>query len=232
MGLFKAATLFLFLVIAGWGGYDTRQYVVVSSRDWNSPDAVLVRYELTGARWRKIGSPIRVKIGKNGMGWGAGLHDRSHLPKGPVKREGDGRAPAGIFSLTFVFGEKRVESRMPFRIMTRHHRCVDDSRSKYYNRIIDSSKSEKDYRSFERMKLKSNLYKYGIYVAHNAGQKPMAGSCIFMHIKKPDGKPTVGCTAMSEREIVELIRWLDPSKHPLLVQAPEGVIDRLLPFKP
>jgi D-alanyl-D-alanine dipeptidase len=51
-----------------------------------------------------------------------------------------------------------------------------------------------------------------------------------MHIKKPNHIPTVGCTAMSESEMKRILKWLDPKKHPLLIQAPESEIKRLLPF--
>ncbi len=81
------------------------------------------------------------------------------------------------------------------------------------------------------MKFPSGLYRYGIFVAHNPKRLPGAGSCIFMHIRKPDGTPTVGCTAMDEKELVRIMRWLDPDRHPLLIQAPEEAIAPLLPGK-
>jgi D-alanyl-D-alanine dipeptidase len=115
--------------------------------------------------------------------------------------------------------------------MDRFSRCVDDPRSRSYNRIVDSRRVPVDYRSYERMKFPSGLYRYGIFVAHNPGRIPGAGSCIFMHIKRRDGKATVGCTAMSSGEIQRIIRWLDPAKHPLLVQAPREAIRGLLPDK-
>ena len=67
-----------------------------------------------------------------------------------------------------------------------------------------------------------NLYKWGVFVAHNAAAQPRAGSCIFMHIWKNSSTATAGCTAMAERDLVELLRWLDPAAHPLLVQMPRG----------
>ncbi len=168
-------------------------------------------------------------LGKNGLGWGRGLHG-FRLGSGPVKREGDGRAPAGIFALSYLFGEGRGEGFLyPYRRMTESHRCVDDPRSRFYNRIVDSRRVPRDYRSSEKMKFSSGLYRYGIAVAHNPRNIPGAGSCIFLHIKKPGGQPTVGCTAMEEGDLLSIMRWLDPGKHPLLIQAHRKVIGRLLP---
>ena len=206
----------------------SRQLVVVTSDGWKSPRGVLRRFEKRGSSWREVGRPISVVVGKNGMGWGRGLH--GYAPgAGPRKHEGDGRAPSGIFRLPFLFGEGKDRFRYPYRQMTRYHHCVDDSRSRYYNRIVDSREVERDYHSFERMKFPSGLYRYGIFVDHNHAQIPRGGSCIFLHIRKPSGAPTVGCTAMKQKELVELMRWLDPSARPLLVQAPRGVIRGLLP---
>ena len=38
-----------------------------------------------------------VSVGRNGAAWGLGLH--AAQPQGPQKQEGDGRAPAGVFTL-------------------------------------------------------------------------------------------------------------------------------------
>jgi len=205
---------------------ESRQLLVVTTGSWKADHGMLQRYERAHKGWREVGRPVAVKVGKNGLAWGRGLH---RIPKGSrrIKHEGDGRAPAGIFRLPYAFGERAISIRYPYHRMTSAHRCVDDSNSRYYNQIIDSRNAVQDYRSFERMKFASGLYSYGLFVAHNPRRLPKAGSCIFLHIKKPDGRPTVGCTAMAKEEIVTILKWLDPEKHPLLLQAPKGVVERL-----
>ena len=79
------------------------------------------------------------------------------------------------------------------------------------------------------MKFPKNYYKYGIVVDHNGiteGTKSQkgAGSCIFIHIKSV---PTAGCTVMTEREIKEVLRWLDPQAKPLLIQGTQKVVESL-----
>jgi len=206
----------------------SRQMLVVVSSDWTADHGRLYRFERKGKRWYQAGRSIAVKLGRNGLGWGRGLHGY-RLDSGPVKREGDKRAPAGVFSLPYLFGEGANIFRYPYRRMTVYHRCVDDRRSRYYNRVIDSRKVRKDYRSFEKMKFPGGLYRYGIFVAHNPERIPGAGSCIFLHIQRSDGRATVGCTAMKRRDLVTVMRWLDPAKEPVLIQAPRGSIRRLLP---
>ncbi len=207
---------------------DTRQLVVVTTEGWNDNVGVLQRYEKAAKRWRKVGDAVTVKLGRNGLGWGVGLH-RVPVNARYVKKEGDGRSPAGIFSLKQAFGYAPFEANYPYKIYKESDHCVDDPHSKFYNKIVDSTVVARDYRSFEPMKFSKNYYKYGIVVNHNhideAGAVPGAGSCIFLHIKDI---PTAGCTVTDEKEIKKLIRWLDAAKHPLLVQGPEKVVKKLM----
>ena len=209
---------------------NTTQLLVVTTKDWQSPGATLQRYEKEGRRWKQKGKTLQVITGKNGLGWGRGLH---RIPKQAkfIKKEGDGKAPAGIFRLKNGFGYQPFSIEYPYTVYKETDHCVDDGKSKWYNQIIDSTKVKKDYSSYERMKFPKNYYKYGLVVDHNPKAIPGAGSCIFMHIKKPNRIPTVGCTAMSETEIKSVLKWLDAAKHPLLIQAPSSEMPKLLPFK-
>ena len=206
----------------------SRQLLIVVSGDWTADHGRLYRYERDGTSWRQVGRSIPVMLGSNGMGWGRGLHG-FRVGNGPVKKEGDRRSPAGVFGLPFLFGEGRDLFRYPYRRMSRDLRCVDDPASRSYNRIVDRRKVPHDYRSAEKMVFASGLYRYGIFVAHNPRHIPGAGSCIFLHIRKPDGRATVGCTAMKEADLLTIMHWLDPAKEPVLIQAPRPVIGRLLP---
>ena len=207
---------------------DTKQLIVVTTQGWNDNSGELQRYEKQNGMWHKVGKPVSVKLGRNGLGWGRGLHTIPQDAK-YLKKEGDGRAPAGIFSLKQAFGYAPFDVTYPYKVYKETDHCVDDVHSKLYNKIVDSTKVKVDYRSKEHMKFPKDYYKYGIVVNHNhideAGAIPGAGSCIFIHIKKV---PTAGCTVMNEREIKEILQWLDTKKHPLLVQGTKAVVDRLL----
>ncbi len=207
---------------------DTKQLIVVTTKNWSTPSGILQRYEKEEGKWHKVGNAINIKLGRNGLGWGRGLHT---IPKHAriIKKEGDGKAPAGIFSLKQAFGYQPFRVKYPYKVYKETDHCVDDVHSRFYNKIVDSTKIKVDYKSKEHMKFPKDFYKYGIVVNHNhideKGAVPGAGSCIFLHIKKV---PTAGCTVMSEKEMKEIIRWLDPQKHPLLVQGTREVIPYLL----
>ncbi|BAF72075.1 L,D-transpeptidase family protein [Sulfurovum sp. NBC37-1] len=206
---------------------ETEQLIVVTTKNWSTPNGMLQRYEKKGSVWQKVGKSVHVKIGRNGIGWGRGLH---RIPKDAkiIKKEGDGKAPAGIFELKQAFGYQPFDVRYPYVVYKETDHCVDDVHSKYYNKIVDSTKIKVDYKSKEHMKFPKDYYKYGIVVNHNhideKGAIPGAGSCIFLHIKKV---PTAGCTVMNEREMKSLIKWLDAEKNPLLIQGTKNVVQRL-----
>ncbi len=177
--------------------------------------------------WQQRGASVPVVVGKTGLAWGRGL-TMFYRSSDPIKKEGDNKAPAGIFVLRGVFGyaQKAPTKKMPYLTLSANIIAVDDPHSRYYNQLIDKSKSEHpDWRSAEEMFRKDDLYKWGVIVDHNVPPQPGAGSCIFLHIWRAPNKPTVGCTAMSEENIVEIIRWLDATRAPLLLQLPRPVYD-------
>jgi len=198
----------------------TSQIIKVTTKDWNTKDGKLQRYEKNkNGDWIKVGKSIDIVLGRNGLGWGLGLHTTPKDAK-YVKKEGDGKSPAGLFALGNGFGYKNFKINFPYEVYQRTDHCVDDSKSEFYNTIIDSKHVKKDYKSFEHMKLKNNFYQYGITVKHNPNNIAQAGSCIFVHIKSTTGKGTAGCTAMKESEITTILKWLDADKNPLLLQLP------------
>lgn len=209
---------------------NSKQLIVVTTKNWSTPNGTLQRFEKQDKSWTKVGKAIDIKLGRNGLGWGIGLHT---VPKDAkvIKKEGDGKAPAGIFSLKQAFGYEPFNVTYPYTVYKVTDHCVDDVHSKLYNKIVDSTRVKVDYKSKEHMKFPKDYYKYGIVVNHNhideEGAIKGAGSCIFLHIKKV---PTAGCTVMREDEMKEIIQWLDAKSEPLLVQGTVGVVDRLMKF--
>ena len=217
--------------------HSSTQLLVVTTADWNDVQGTLQRYERSrsGGKWKPIGTAIPVVVGKNGLGWGSGIDLTDvgdlRLPGDPVKREGDGKAPAGIFQLGSAFGYASQEQpgwRMPYISLTPSVECVDDPSSKSYNRVLDGSTVPRDWNSSEHMRREDELYRWGIVVDHNS-DPPRAGegSCIFLHIWRGPGQGTVGCTAMPREQLESLLAWLDPARKPLLVQAPASQYKQL-----
>ena len=212
------------------------EIIVVTTAAWSSPQGTLRRYERErpGNPWKLVGEPITVVVGKSGLGWGRGLLAPSALPAtDPEKKEGDGKAPAGVFALSKVFGYAASEQpgwKMPYMSLTPSIECVDDENSKFYNKLVDTSTITSDWGNHENEKMRRSdeLYRWGVLVDHNADNpNPGGGSCIFMHIWRGPGQPTVGCTAMAEPDLESVLAWLDPSRKPLLVQLPAAEYQKL-----
>ncbi len=195
-----------------------RQLVVVISPNVESTGATLYSFEKAEAGWQPVAGPQAVMLGRSGLAWGRGLHKKQ---EGPQKKEGDGKSPAGIFSLGPAFGYAppgSTDFKLPYVQAMDVLECVDDASSTFYNQLTDSLTVKKDWRSSEFMHRPDSLYKWGIFVNHNVPGVAGNGSCIFFHIWKGPGATTSGCTAMPERFLFSLLNWLDPVRQPLLVQ--------------
>lgn len=215
---------------------ESRQLVVVVTDDWDATRGQLQRFERAdgGAGWRSVGPRVPVVVGRTGLAWGVGLHEETAATAGdPVKREGDGKAPAGAFRLSGTFGYRAAAEvpwvRMPYLHSTPAWKCVDDAASRHYNRLVDETAVAKDWESKEDMLRPDHLYRLGVVVDHNWAEqtRPGAGSCIFLHVWRGPDQPTVGCTAMAESDLEQVVRWLDPARSPALVQLPRAEYRRL-----
>jgi len=201
------------------------QIIIVLANNWDSVQATLYAYEKQYGRWvLKFTHPV--VVGAKGLGVGDGV-TAINIPNAPVKKEGDLKAPAGIFSIGAAFGYSPMAGagfiKNVYIQATDTVICVDDAHSIYYNRIISADTAHKDWNSFEHMRLTKNYYKWGLFVNHNAPlTTPGHGSCIFIHIWGNANEGTEGCTAMTEDNLLKLLHWVDAAKKPLLVQLPAG----------
>ena len=206
---------------------DRTQLVTVVSDRWTDFRATLRRYEREpGDKWRQVGAPVDAVLGREGYGWGRGLHGngRPDGRPGPIKREGDGRSPAGVFEIGAAYGyaAARNDLSVPYVQATADLRCVDDPHSKHYNRIVSTADTEIDWKSAERMRRDDDLYVLALVVEHNTKTTwRVAGSCIFLHLWEGPDKGMSGCTAMSRDALEELAAWLDRDAA-VLVALPLG----------
>lgn len=211
---------------------DHGQLVLVVTADWHATAGRLQRFErVDNKKWVAVGVAVPVVVGRTGLAWGRGLHP-AHPDGEPVKREGDSKAPAGVFRLSSVFGYAASDTTrlaMPYLPADIYSECIDDPRSGHYNLIVDRSRVKvSDWQSSERMRRKDELYRWGVVVDHNADHpSPGAGSCVFLHIWRNPASPTVGCTGLAPDATGQLIAWLDASRAPVLVQLPRQVYERV-----
>ena len=191
-----------------WSG---KQAIVVRADGQNSATAKLWLYEYKSGAWRKVAGPWTAVVGKKGVG---------------KQKEGDGRSPSGAFELGTAFGWANKPSKMTYQ-----YRKLDskdlwvDAAGPYYNRWVRGPKSL--YGTGEQLKSVS-LYEYAIAVHYNDAAVKNAGSAIFMHVWRGQGQGTAGCTAMSRDHMLQLLRWLNYGKRPILVQGTEAELKKLM----
>jgi len=203
------------------------QLIIVITDNWQADHGLLYTFEQNNGVWQKKWANKAVTVGKNGLAWGLGLH---HHQQGQYKKEGDGKAPAGIFTLGTAFGYfKSVNTGLPYQQMSANDYCIDVNGSPYYNKLVDQSKVGENAvkSSSEPMRRDIHVngdmrYKKGIIVQHNQQNISQQGSCIFMHVWKAAGIPTAGCTAMADSTITDLLAWLDANKNPIFVVLPRS----------
>lgn len=213
---------------------ETLQLVTAIIPTWDATTAELRLWERPDAKtaWTQALGPWPGVIGHTGAGWGMGRHGRGPVPgrPGPLKREGDGRSPAGAFLLQGSYGAAAsapAHAGLPYQHVDDSWKCVDDPASSRYNTIVDKRTVANDWNSAEEMQRPDALYTWVVDVAHNPTRIPNGGSCIFLHVWSGSDSTTVGCTAMEEPRLQTLIGALAASKQPMFVLLPKAEYEAL-----
>jgi zinc D-Ala-D-Ala dipeptidase len=209
------------------------QIIVSVTDSWNDFHATLYLFERNGDTWQRVGKGMPALVGSLGLGWDPMASNRA--PGEPLKREGDRRAPAGIFPIPLAMGfppRAPDGTTLPYRGIREGTQCVDDSSSPFYNRIVDGSDflvaAKEQWKSSERMWEMEEVYRLLLVVGYNTDKPhPGDGSCIFMHVRRSSGVPTYGCTALVAEDLAKVMKWLKPGKNPALVQLPREAYLRL-----
>lgn len=213
---------------------DSRQVILGLSDSWESThvELSLWRREPSGP-WSRVGTPWKGRLGKDGLGWGIGLHPPG-LP-GPIKTEKDARAPGGIFELGDAYG---YATSVPTHPNLRYHTVgprdlwVDDPTSKYYNQHIRLAHPapRTEWERKQQMRLNDHAHSLKLFIKHNAPPDAKAGmgSAIFFHIWRDNGRRySAGCTTMPEDRLRQLLTQIDPAQHPLFVLLPKPAYQQL-----
>ncbi|WP_254639571.1 L,D-transpeptidase [Cohnella sp. GbtcB17] len=180
------------------------QVVVVEAKSLRSQTGVLsLREKRSDGGWTVVLSGIPVTLGKNGIA---------------KTKEGDDRTPSGVYPLGDAFGtaSKPKALKLAYKQTTKQDYWVDDPSSADYNRwVAYDGNPVRKWHSYER--LYQPLYKYAIVVRYNDDPiVPGRGSAIFLHLWRGADKPTAGCIAMSEPNLLKLMAALDPARAPAI----------------
>jgi L,D-peptidoglycan transpeptidase YkuD (ErfK/YbiS/YcfS/YnhG family) len=182
----------------------TKQVLIVRKPNDNpNGPVVLTAWEYDGG-WKIIHGPMACTIGKGGFA----------APG--EKKEGDGRTPSGLYRIGKAFGyEKGVDTKLDYKVVGADDYWVDDPDSPQYNRLTKGAPAAK---SFEKLRRDDDAYKYAAVIEYNTDPVvPGAGSAIFLHVWGGADKPTAGCVAVPQDEMVKLLSWLDKKRKPVVV---------------
>ncbi|MGH3733084.1 MAG: L,D-transpeptidase family protein [Acidimicrobiales bacterium] len=176
------------------------QVITVEAATPLSQVAVLRTWRLASdGRYAQEFAPIEAWVGINGV---------------RRTREGLGRTPVGVFTLTQAFGnEPDNGTRLPYVRVVPDDWWDENPASLQYNQLVSSPVSPGGG--------SENLYYAGVAYAHavviNYNTNPVvkgAGSGFFLHVSF--GAPTEGCVAIPEGDLDRVMRWLNPKSHPLI----------------
>jgi L,D-peptidoglycan transpeptidase YkuD (ErfK/YbiS/YcfS/YnhG family) len=203
-----------------------RQLVVVSSPTTDPSDylATLRVYQRTGrrARWRQVLGPWPAETGSG------------HLISGAERREGDHATPIGVYGLgATIYGNKPDPGGLHYD----YHRLVcgdwwdEDPYSAEYSRFVHVPCGVTP--SFaawsEPLWTETLAYPYLAVIDFNTDPVQAGasapGSGIFLHGWM--SAPTEGCVALAVPRLLSVLRWLQPSQHPVIEIAVDAELARL-----
>jgi L,D-peptidoglycan transpeptidase YkuD (ErfK/YbiS/YcfS/YnhG family) len=136
---------------------------------------------------------------------------RSGVKPAADKREGDGASPAGVWPIRRVLyrPDRGPPPATAFELapISREDGWCDAPKDPAYNRPVRLPYPA----SAEHMWLESGVYDIVVILGHNDDPVvPDMGSCIFLHLSRPDYSPTEGCVAVPRAELEELLSKARP----------------------
>ena len=200
-----------------------RQVIVVTADSWKSTDGTLATYEKRGGSWIQVQPTIRAQLGYGG------------LVRGDRRRQGTGATPTGVYSIVDSFGRRPDPGTQVSYVQ------VDKNDAWTYNPRVPSTYNvfqtvDRSWRSYggyvEHLWDMGYQYDYVVVLDYNLPTGPIStspngvrrsteppdtrrGGGIFLHVD--NGSKTAGCISIKKSAMRNVLRWLDPSKDPVII---------------
>ncbi|MGH4125062.1 MAG: L,D-transpeptidase family protein [Clostridium sp.] len=193
------------------GKGNAKQAIVVTTNGFGSVNATITTFENINGNWKQIHS-LAGNVGRTGFT--------------SNKVEGDGHSPIGVFSLGTAFGRySNPGTAMDYRQSTPNDFWADDLNSPLYNTWQEGPANGR-WNSAEKMYIPQ--YNYGFVINYNtANIIPGKGSAIFFHVWSGSGQGTAGCIATAQYNVISILKWLNPSRHPVIIQGPMSEVTKI-----
>ncbi len=151
-----------------------------------------------GGFWHAAG-PVTAYVGELGIGRAS---------------EGSARTPAGVFGLTEAFGNQPSNgTRLPYFQASRADWWDGESGTPAYNTHVHQAASPGP--ASENLYTAGAVYAHAVVIDYN--RYPVvagAGSAFFLHVT--NRRATAGCVAIDATSLNAVMRWLNPSAHPVI----------------
>jgi L,D-peptidoglycan transpeptidase YkuD (ErfK/YbiS/YcfS/YnhG family) len=191
---------------------DAQQLIVVTAPTWSSTSGSLTTYDKVDGRWQIVQAALPVRLGRSGF-------TADH-------HEGDGTTPAGSFAVTGIMGRQPDPGvRYPYRQLVPGDCWVSDAASPSYNQLVSASPCLKP--NEDMYAIGNGPYRYLATLGYNVDPVVAGvGSAIFLHRHQYDSAgrtvPTSGCVSLAETDLLAVLRWLDPNRHPRILMGPDS----------
>lgn len=185
---------------------DAEQLVLVTAEGYGTSYAKITTFEKKDGNWNEIHT-MNGRIGKDGFA--------------NKMSEEVTQTPRGKYDIGMAFGRKgNPGTKLQWHDIQPNDVWVDDSNSSLYN-TLQKKPSNGRWNSAENMNV--SAYDYGFVINYNTDRTPGAGSAIFFHVSSA---ATYGCTGASQQEVINMLKWLDPNKQPVIIQTPVSEIGK------
>lgn len=188
---------------------DTSQLIVVTSQLSNTSNVVINTYEKTKSSWVNVHKNITGYIGLKGFS--------------NNKSEGDNKTPVGAYKIGTCFSKtSNISTGLDLFTYDSKDVWVDDPNSKLYNTHQREPANGKWNSAVNFSKMKNGVYDVFFTYNYNSARITNKGSTVFFHIADLNAKIkyTNGGVATDKQNMLNIIKWLDKDKNPMILQAP------------
>ncbi len=176
----------------------TSQMVTVTSKARSDTTATLTAWDKLGGTWKAAIGPVKAFVGSQGIG----------APRDDVPR-----TPEGTFAFDQAFGRQpNPGTKLPYFQADKQDWWDEFPSSPTYNTHVRQVASPGG--DSENLYDSGPVYDYAVNIAHNPQRRPGYASGIFLHVT--DGSPTQGCVAVDKNTMIAILKWLDPSRDPVI----------------
>src|SRR6201996_623707 len=168
---------------------------VVSVVSTGGSNATMDIYQRTAAGWQALRTGIPTHVGSAGMA--------------PQAKRGVPATPTGVYTLDSAFGTAaNPGTGLPYTQVGANHWWSGDDHSPTFNSMQVCQKAQCPFNTADSENLQIPQYKHAVVMGVNKNKVPGGGAAFFFHTT--DGKPTEGCVAVDDAQLVSIMKWLRP----------------------